>query len=184
MPIEVELKLSATPAAYAAVRRHRALADAKAGRARATAIVSRYYDTPADELHQHGIALRLRRRGNRWLQTVKGAGEAAAGMHRRAEFEWPLSHPRLDAARLATTPWADLFADAAARLTPVFTTDVTRTEQALEFDDGTRATLSFDQEQSVPAASARRCAKSRSSWSKATSGASMTSRSRFVPTFR
>ena len=145
MPIEVELKLSATPAAYAAVRRHRALADAKAGRARATAIVSRYYDTPADELHQHGIALRLRRRGNRWIQTVKGAGEAAAGMHRRAEFEWPLSHPRLDAARLATTPWADLFADAAARLTPVFTTEVTRTEQALEFDDGTRATLSFDQ---------------------------------------
>lgn len=144
MPIEVELKLSATPAAYAAVRRHRALADAKAGRARATAIVSRYYDTPADELHRHGIALRLRRQGNRWLQTIKGAGDTAAGMHRRAEFEWPLSRPRLDPAKLAMTPWAGLFAGDAVRLVPVFSTEVMRTAQALEFDDGTRATLSFD----------------------------------------
>ncbi|MEP6998549.1 MAG: CYTH domain-containing protein, partial [Betaproteobacteria bacterium] len=63
MPIEVELKLAATPAAFAAVRRHRALTEAKAGRARSSAIISRYYDTPTNELHEHGVALRLRRRG-------------------------------------------------------------------------------------------------------------------------
>ena len=145
MAAEIELKLSATPAALAAVRRHRALAAAKAGRARATAIVSRYYDTPSDELYRQGIALRLRRRGARWLQSVKGAGDAAGGIHRRAEYEWPLPQPRLDPARLATTPWAELFADTAARLAPVFSTEVARTEQPLAFDDGTRATLSFDQ---------------------------------------
>lgn len=144
MPPEIELKLSASPAAYAAVRRHRALAAVKAGRARATTIVSRYYDTPSDELYQHGVALRLRREGTRWLQTAKGAGDAAAGMHRRAEYEWPLPGPRLDPTRLETTPWAKLFANAAARLAPVFRTEVTRTQQALAFDDGTRATLSFD----------------------------------------
>jgi len=87
MPIEVELKLSATPAAYAAVRRHRALADAKAGRARTTAIVSRYYDTPADELHQRGIALRLRRQGNRWLQTVEVAPRLRVLLH-QANLNW------------------------------------------------------------------------------------------------
>ena len=145
MPTEVELKLSATPAAWAAVRRHRALTEANAGRARSTLIVSRYYDTPTHELHQRGIALRLRRRGARWLQTVKGAGDAAAGMHRRTEYEWPLSRASLDPAKLAETPWAELFAKASGRLAAVFTTEVKRTERALKFDDGTRATLSFDQ---------------------------------------
>ena len=144
MPTEVELKLSATPAAFAAVRRHRALIEANAGRAHSTSIISRYYDTPTHELFGRGVALRLRRRGTRWLQTVKGAGDAAAGMHRRAEYEWPLSRARLEPAKLATTPWSELFADAAGRLTPVFTTEVKRTERALSFDDGTRATLSFD----------------------------------------
>ena len=145
MPTEVELKLSATPAAWIAVRRHRALTEASAGRTRSSVIVSRYYDTPTHELQQRGIALRLRRRGTRWLQTVKGAGDAAAGMHRRTEYEWPLSRPSLEPAKLAETPWAELFADASGRLAAVFTTEVKRTERPLKFDDGTRATLSFDQ---------------------------------------
>ena len=127
------------------MRRHRAIAETSPGRARSTFIVSRYYDTPTHELHQRGVALRLRRRGARWLQTVKGAGDAAAGMHRRAEYEWPLSRASLDPARLAETPWAELFAKSSGRLAAVFTTEVKRTERALKFDDGTRATLSFDQ---------------------------------------
>jgi inorganic triphosphatase YgiF len=144
MPIEVELKLSATPAAWAAVRRHRALTEANAGRARSTAIVSHYYDTPTHELFERGIALRLRRHGVRWLQTVKGAGDVAAGMHRRTEYEWPLSRARLEPAKLVETPWAELFAETSGRLAAVFTTELKRTERALKFDDGTRATLSFD----------------------------------------
>ncbi len=144
MPTEVELKLSAAPGAFAAVRRHRALIEANAGRARSTSIVSRYYDTPTSELFERGVALRLRRRGASWLQTVKGSGDAAAGMHRRTEYEWPLLRPRLDPGKLAETPWATLFADTSARLAPVFTTEITRTERALKFADGTRATLSFD----------------------------------------
>ncbi|HEY2864095.1 MAG TPA: CHAD domain-containing protein [Casimicrobiaceae bacterium] len=144
MPTEVELKLSATTAAFAAVRRHPAVAQARAGRARSTSIVSRYYDTTQDELREHGVALRLRRRGNRWLQTVKGAGEAVAGLHRRAEHEWPVTRARIEPAPLATTPWAELFAATAGRLTLVFVTDVIRTEHPLQFIDGTRAVLSFD----------------------------------------
>lgn len=144
MTTEIELKLAATPDAFAAVRRHRAFTAASAGRARTAATLSRYYDTPANELREHGVALRLRRRGSRWTQTVNGACVASAGLHRRSEYEWPLARPRLDPAKLAATPWADLFADTAGRLAPVFTTEVSRTEQPLAFDDGTRATLCFD----------------------------------------
>ncbi|HEY7943856.1 MAG TPA: CHAD domain-containing protein [Casimicrobiaceae bacterium] len=144
MATEVELKLAATPAALAAARRHRAIAAASAGRARTTAIVSSYYDTPSNDLRDRGVALRLRHRGSRWLQTVKGDGIAVAGVHRRAEYEWPLQRARLDPGKLATTPWAALFAAVGGRLNPVFTTEVSRTEQPLAFDDGTRATLCFD----------------------------------------
>ena len=66
-------------------------------------------------------------------------------MHRRTEYEWPLSRAGLDPAKLAETPWAELFAQTSGRLAAVFTTEVKRTERGLKFDDGTRATLSFDQ---------------------------------------
>lgn len=144
MPTEVELKLSATTATFTAVRRHRAVAEASAGRSHSTSIVSRYYDTMQDDLREHGVALRLRRRGQRWLQTVKGAGDALAGMHRRAEYEWAVTRARIDPVPLATTPWAELFAATAGRLAVVFVTEVTRTERPLKFVDGTRALLSFD----------------------------------------
>lgn len=144
MATEIELKLAATPEGWAAVRRHHALAAANAGRARTAAIVSTYYDTPAGELREHGIALRLRRSGSRWVQAVKAAGQVVAGMHRRSEYEWPLVRARLDTAKLAATPWAGVFADAVGRLKPVFTTEFSRTEQPLAFADGTRATLCFD----------------------------------------
>ena len=145
MPREIELKLATDPATLASLPRHPAVAALARGRVRRSRLVSRYYDTASNALHDAGVALRLRRDGRRWLQTVKGPGVAVAGVHQRAEFEWPLSRPRLDLARLATTPWQETFAKAARhRLQPLFTTDVLRTSRSLAFSDGTRATLCLD----------------------------------------
>jgi triphosphatase len=141
---EIELKLTATADALAAVRSHPAVAAASRGPMRTTQLNSTYYDTPGGELEAAGVALRLRRSGRRWLQNVKGAGAAAAGLHRRAEFEWPVSAPCVDAAKLAQTPWRKLFAQHARRCKPVFATEVRRSAQPLTFADGTRATLCLD----------------------------------------
>jgi len=141
---EIELKLTTSPDALAAVRAHPAVAAAKRGPMRTTQLVSTYYDTPSRELAAAGVALRVRRAGGRWLQTVKGDGGAAAGMHQRAEFEWPLEQPRVDANKLASTPWRKLFAQHVRRCRPVFATEVERSAQPLAFADGTRATLSLD----------------------------------------
>ena len=46
-----------------------------------------YYDTADLSLRRHGIALRLRRKGREWLQTVKLAGSSAAGLSSRPEWE-------------------------------------------------------------------------------------------------
>jgi hypothetical protein len=48
-----------------------------------------YYDTGDLSLRRRGIALRLRRKGKLWLQTVKLAGTAAAGLSSRPEWETP-----------------------------------------------------------------------------------------------
>lgn len=144
MAEEIELKLSIAAAAGPRIWRHPAVVAARSGRARTTLLHSTYYDTPASDLRTAGVAVRLRRAGRRWLQTAKGAGQTAAGLHTRSEYEWPLPGPRLDAARLATTPWRKLFAASAGRLRPVFTTEFRRTELPLAFADGTRALLCLD----------------------------------------
>ena len=145
MPSEIELKLATDPATLASLSRHPAVAELARGRARRARLVSRYYDTASHRLHDAGVALRLRRDGRRWLQTVKGPGSAVAGVHQRAEFEWRLSQPRLDFAKLATTPWQHTFAKAAGHLRLLFVTDVLRTSRPLAFADGTRAILCLDQ---------------------------------------
>ncbi len=144
MAEEVELKLTASAEVLPAVRAHPAVAAVARGRMKTTRMVSTYYDTPDRALAAAGIALRLRRAGSRWLQTVKGDGDAVAGLHRRAEFEWPLAAPRLDPEKLARTPWHKLFARNRGAYRRIFATEVRRSEQPLAFADGTRATLCVD----------------------------------------
>jgi len=140
---EIELKLAASADVLAAVRKHPAVAAVARGRPRTTHLTTTYYDTPRRDLAAAGVALRLRHARGRWLQTVKGAGSVAAGLHRRSEYEWPLEAPRLDRTKLARTPWRKLFASGAA-YRRVFATDIERSEQPLAFADGTRATLCLD----------------------------------------
>ena len=144
MAEEVELKLTASAEVLPAVRAHPAVAAVARGRMKTTRMVSTYYDTPDRALAAAGVALRLRRAGSRWLQTVKGDGDAVAGLHRRAEFEWPLAAPRLDPEKLARTPWHKLFARNRGAYRRIFATEVRRSEQPLAFADGTRATLCVD----------------------------------------
>lgn len=55
-----------------------------------------YYDTPDGELNRKRIALRIRKAGADYIQTLKARGEFVGGAHRRQEWEWPLSGPSLD----------------------------------------------------------------------------------------
>ncbi len=152
MTAEIEIKLAIDPGgaatAAATLFRHPAVAAIRRGRIRTARVVSTYFDTPDWRLAAAGIALRLRRDGTRWLQTVKGPPLAQAGgaLHARGEYEWPLGGPRLDPVRLATTPWRRHLGDALAsgRLASRFTTDFERKTLRVAFPDGTRAKLCLD----------------------------------------
>src|SRR5260221_5550682 len=136
VPTETELKLRIAPEAAAALVRHPALKPLKRGRAKSARLESRYYDTEDDALANAGVALRLRHEGRQWVQTVKGPpdGTSGGGMSARAEFEWPVTGPRLDPLRFATTPFRRALGKAEQRgLLPRFTTDFTRTTIPLTF---------------------------------------------------
>ena len=147
VPTETELKLRITPEAATTLARHPALKPLKRGPARKAHLLSTYYDTDDGALAAAGIALRVRRDGRRWVQTIKGPAEvgSAGGMSARAEFEWPVTGPNPDPLRFATTPFRRALGKAEKRgIRPRFTTDVTRTATPLTFPDSTMAVLCID----------------------------------------
>ena len=144
--MEVELKLLVAPEDLTRIDRHPAVRAVRRGGARKHALATVYYDTPSSDLARAGVALRLRRDGNRSIQTLKGGGGVAAGLHERDEIEWDLSGHSLNVALLDSTPYAELFAKrkVRARLRPVFTTEFARVARTLAFPDGTLAELALD----------------------------------------
>jgi triphosphatase len=123
--VETELKFQVPPAQRAALLK--AVATASAQRTRLQAV---YADTPDQRLAAAGLALRLRKEGRQWVQTLKGRGD---GLMQRLEHELPLPAqrgvPQLDPARHAgTTAGAALQAALAGggELQPVYRTDIQR----------------------------------------------------------
>ncbi len=146
MALEVELKLSIAAQHTAALSRVNALKAAAIGRAHTTHLYSIYYDTPELALHGNGIALRLRRAGKHWLQTLKSGGRIDAGLHQREEIETPVPAQILNYRVLSESRTAEVLSDPLLpqRLAPIFVTDFKRTTRQLEPAAGTRIEFCLD----------------------------------------
>ena len=144
--METELKLLLAPRDLRRLRRDPRVKALQQGRASTRRVHSVYYDTPEHGLLRAGLALRLRRDGTRWMQTLKAEGESAGGLHLREEWEWPLPGAALDFGLIATTPQAKRFRSLRlrAKLAPVFSTEFERTSLRLAFADGSLAELCLD----------------------------------------
>ncbi len=82
---ETELKILVETSPEALRSRLRKLTPA--GTSRTRTLRSVYFDTPEHELRKAGIALRLRRDGRRWIQTVKIGRMGGSGFSHVGEFE-------------------------------------------------------------------------------------------------
>jgi len=123
--VETELKFQVPPAQGEALRRALATASARTVRLQAM-----YAETPGQQLAAAGLALRLRKEGRTWVQTLKGRGD---GLLRRLEHEVRLPPqpgvPVLDPRRHAGTEAGELLMQALAggeALRTLYRTDVHR----------------------------------------------------------
>jgi inorganic triphosphatase YgiF len=128
--IETELKFQVPARSLAAVRRA-----VTAGRAGVTRLAAVYAEADDDRLAASGLALRLRKEGSAWVQTLKGRADGLLG---RPEHEVPLprqrGEPAIDPARHAGTPVGErliaLLADGTP-LRPLYRTEIRRTHRLL-----------------------------------------------------
>jgi len=137
---EIELKFELAPRAHAAFRRLPALAGT---RPRTTQLKATYFDTPDFALRRREMALRLRRVGRRWIQTLKAGRSGAGGLHAREEWEFERPGPTLDLDVLAGTP-LDAPGDLGGRLAEVFTVDMRRTTWNVEVSPGNLVEVALD----------------------------------------
>ncbi len=149
---EIELRFQVPATARRAV---------EAGVATATAQYTRmqaiYFDTPDRRLAKAGLALRLRKEGRKWVQTLK-----AGDPHTMQRFEHNVARPRLaadvhagslqpDPAQQDGTEGGDLLARAlrseqgepAAALSALFRTDIRRCHRVVRTTNGS-VELAFD----------------------------------------
>jgi inorganic triphosphatase YgiF len=123
--MEIELKLALPPGHALRIRRHPLLQAIKPLK---RTLHSIYFDTPAFDLMQRGIALRLRRVGYHWVQTMKAEARAVGAMSSRPEWEMAVAGGAspdfavLPQAALDLLSGIDL-----ARIAPVFVTEFQRT---------------------------------------------------------
>jgi triphosphatase len=128
MPEEIEIKLRVPPDAMRGVMRIAWLRDLASGPVKRSKLVSTYFDTGKFKLHDHGIALRLRREGRAWLQTIKADANGTAGAFGRRQWEWRVKGALPDLETTHETALAPLISDALKRkLRPVFQTVIRRT---------------------------------------------------------
>jgi triphosphatase len=143
--VETELKFQTHPAHRAALRKAVATASARTTRLQAV-----YADTADRRLAANGLALRLRKEGANWVQTLKGRGD---GLMQRLEHELRLartpaaaSPPALLASRHQGTPAGDrllaLLHDGAP-LEPVYRTDIRRLHRRVRHQ-GALIELAYD----------------------------------------
>ncbi|HEV7391085.1 MAG TPA: CHAD domain-containing protein [Burkholderiales bacterium] len=133
--METELKLRVPPEAVKRIASHPLF---KSGaRAPVQKLRAVYYDTPNLDLWRKGAALRVRREGTRWIQTVNWSGETKAGVHERNELEIEVPGPAPDCGKFLHADIEHLFSppELTGSLKPVFETNVRRSTRMLDLGD-------------------------------------------------
>ena len=126
-PFEIELKFQVPARTLAAVRRA-----ISTKTAHTVTLQARYFDTPDQRLATHRVALRMRREGTQWVQSVKAQGPSAVvRLEHEVRLDPSEDEPLLDTALHAGTAAGHALAaalgDGAASLQLVFETRVLRT---------------------------------------------------------
>lgn len=137
---EIELRFQIPASQLAAVRRW-VTGDARQP-ARRERLQAAYFDTPERDLARAGFALRLRREGRRWVQTLKGAApDGMSRLEHNVALGSGAAMPALEVARHAGHPAGEALLALVAQLPAgalqaLFRTDIRRSSRALRTRHG------------------------------------------------
>ncbi len=133
MAREIELKLEVDPDDLPLVRQDPFLARAES---HSNHQVTVYYDTPETRLKKHGLTLRVRSVGGKFIQTVKPVTDSV-GLLSREEMECEVRSLEPDLGWLSDHPIHSLLRDQKRdRLEPVICSDVNRTSWQIDRRNG------------------------------------------------
>jgi len=137
MQKETEIKLRASRDTLAALRDHPLLKKRNKSGWQRHELFNQYYDTAERELAQAKVALRLRRDGEQFIQTLKSRGQSVAGLSERNEWDWYLDKAKLDTKKLTDDCWPAALAELDKKtLKPIFTTDFVREKAEIAWGRG------------------------------------------------
>ena len=140
MSKEIELKVVVLPVDIEAAL-PKLLEKLKAKDVKEAWLVNTYFDTSSKQLNKDCIALRIRQKEGRFIQTLKTKGVSVAGLHRRGEWEWELTENKLDIALLTGDAWPGKIS--VDELIPFFETNFKRTSAIVEYR-GAKIELAVD----------------------------------------
>ncbi|PAU58799.1 adenylate cyclase [Pseudomonas sp. PIC25] len=134
---ETEIKLRASRETLAALREHPLLKKRNKSGWERRELFNQYYDSAERDLAQAKVALRLRRDGEQYIQTLKSRGQSVAGLSERNEWDWYLDKPKLDPKKLTDDCWPASLAELDKKsLKPIFTTDFVRERAEIAWGRG------------------------------------------------
>lgn len=139
---EIELKLELPRSALPMLRRHPIVANApKLGNA--VTLENTYYDSEDLALKALKIAVRTRRQGRTWLQTVKCAAESTGGLSSRPEWEQSFDGA-FDFSAIDDPKVRGILDQQAPELVPVFSTRFRRETRRYATDGKTSILIMID----------------------------------------
>lgn len=133
MKTEIELKYSLTPMSYQLLITRPELRAAPVQQH----LLSMYYDSPEQWLRQHGYALRIRKIGEHYIQTLKGGGKVTGAKHEREEWQTELKSSTVDPSVIPLPEIRDklIALQQANSLLKLFTTDFLRQTWQIRYED-------------------------------------------------
>lgn len=140
---EIELKLRIKPQDIQKLINHPLLVPFAASQTQKQ-LFSAYYDTPNLALFNLGLALRVRKIGNQFIQTVKTAGTVEEGMHVRSEWEYPVSSEKPNI-HLLPEKIKEKLLPFIQQLECIFVTEFSRLAWQLTLPEGVAIELALDQ---------------------------------------
>jgi triphosphatase len=144
MPAEIEIKLRVPPDVLRGVMRIGWLRAMVCGPVKRNKLVATYFDTGKFKLRDKAIALRVRREGRAWIQTIKCDDDGTAGAFGRKQWEWRVASGRPEPEKTDRTELAPLLTGSLRRkLRPVFRTEIRRTAIPVK-SGGSRLEIAID----------------------------------------